>query len=78
MGRKEPFRQSVRLRYRRLRGFSDSFLTEFSEIRYRKQLPSDSKDKLNGRYATPSKLCNLPPLANRGGVRNTLSSSAPL
>jgi hypothetical protein len=25
MGRKEPFRQSVRLRYRRLRGFSDSF-----------------------------------------------------
>jgi hypothetical protein len=31
--------------------------TEFSEIRYRKQSPSNSKDMLIGRYAAPSKPC---------------------
>jgi hypothetical protein len=42
-------------------------LTEFYEVRYRKQRPSNNKDTLFGGYAAASKPCTLPPLANRGG-----------
>ena len=38
----------------------------FSEVRYRKQRPSNNKDHAFGRYAAPGKPCKLPPLANRG------------
>ena len=41
--------------------FSDSFLTEFSEVRYRKQRPSNTKNTTFGGCAIPYNLATLPP-----------------
>jgi uncharacterized protein YjbI with pentapeptide repeats len=49
-----PLRCLLRPRFGRLRDFSDSFQTEFYEVRYRKQRPSNNKDTLFGGYAAAS------------------------
>jgi uncharacterized protein YjbI with pentapeptide repeats len=49
-----PLRCLLRPRFGRLRDFSDSFQTEFYEVRYRKQRPSNNKDALFGGYAAAS------------------------